>query len=416
MLPLGLHIALRHLIHRRRQTLVSLLGVAMGVAFFIGIASMMQGFQRDFVARIIDVQPHVIVKDDVRTPPRQAVERLYDGASDAIDLRGLKPRDEIRGIRGARNVLAVLEEMPGVQVAPALSGNLLLRFGSKDLSVNVTGIVPERERKVTHLEKDMVSGSLDSLYTTSNAIIIGDGVAKKAGIKKDDLISAVSPIGVVLKMKVVGIFSSGITLMDNFDTYVLLKKAQVLQNRTNVVNRINIRLDDVEQAGPLAAMIERQFGYRAEPWQEQSRNVLGIFVIQNAIMYSTVGAILIVSCFGIFNVISTVVFEKTRDIGILKSMGFRDRDITRIFLMEGLVMGVVGTIIGWGLGWLLVEFMGSLHFEMEGFVKTQGLILYRTPRHYAIAALVAICSATFAAWVPARRAATFNPVDIVRGN
>lgn len=412
-LPLGLDIALQHLIHRRRQTLVSLLGVSLGVAFFIGISSMMQGFQRDFIARIIDVQPHIIVKDEVRAAPRQPVERAYpDGA---VELRGLKPKEEVRGIRGARNMLAALEELPGIHVAPALSGNLLLRFGGKDVSVNVTGIDPHRERRVTHIEKDLLAGTLDALYTTSNAIILGEGVAAKAGIRKDDLISAVSPAGVMLKMKVVGIFRSNITLLDNFEVYVLLKKAQVLANRPNVINRLNLRLEDVEQAAPLAAAIEKQYGYRSEPWQEQSRNVLGIFVIQNAIMYSTVSAILIVACFGIFNVISTVVFEKTRDIGILKSMGFRDKDIRRIFVMEGLIVGIVGTLIGWLMGWGLIEFMASLKFAMEGFIKSEGLILYRTPRHYAVSAVVAIASATLAAWVPARRASKLNPVDIVRG-
>lgn len=412
-LPLGLDIALQHLLHRRRQTLVSLLGVSLGVAFFIGISAMMQGFQKDFIARIIDVQPHVIVKDEVRTAPRQPAERAYPDA--AVAIRGIKPREEIRGIRGARNMLASLEDIPGIHVAPALSGNLLLRFGGKDVSVNVTGIDPARERKVTHIEKDLLSGSLDALYTTSNAIILGEGVAAKAGIRKDDLISAVSPVGVVLKMKVVGIFRSNITLIDNFEVYVLLKKAQVLANRPNVVNRLNLRLEDVEQASPLAAAIEKQYGYRSEPWQEQSRNVLGIFVIQNAIMYSTVTAILIVACFGIFNVISTVVFEKTRDIGILKSMGFRDSDIRRIFVMEGLMVGILGTLIGWSMGWGLIEFMASLKFNMEGFVKAEGFILYRTPRHYILSAAMAIISATLAAWLPARRASRLNPVDIVRG-
>lgn len=413
-LPLGLDIALQHLLHRRRQTLVSLLGVSLGVAFFIAIASMMQGFQRDFIARIIDIQPHIIVKDDFREPPRQPVDQFYGGG--AVLLHGLKPREETRGIRGARNILAVLDEEGGIHVAPTLSGNILLRFGGKDVSANVTGIVPEQQRKVTHLEKDLIAGTgLDALYTTANGIIIGDGVAKRGGIRMDDLISVVSPVGVVLKMKVVGIFSSGITLVDNFETYVLLKKAQVLESRANVINRINIRLDDVEQAAALAARIERQFGYRTEPWQEQSRNVLGIFVIQNVIMYSTVSAILIVACFGIFNVISTVVFEKTRDIGILKSMGFLDADIRRIFLMEGLMVGILGTLIGWGLGYGIVEFMGTLKFDMEGFVKAQGFILYRTPRHYLISGGMAILSATLAAWVPARRASRLNPVDIVRG-
>ncbi|MFD2232990.1 ABC transporter permease [Phaeospirillum tilakii] len=412
-LALELDIALRHLSHRRRQTVMSLLGVMLGVAFFIAIAAMLQGFQQDFIARIIDIQPHIVVMDEHRTPPLQPVERLYpDGA---VDLRGVKPRDENRGLRGARNILAELETLPGVRVAPALSGNALIHFGGKDLPVNLIGIVPEQERKVTHIEKDLLSGTLDALYSHSNAIILGEGLAQKAAIKKDDLISVASPTGTLLKMKVVGLFSSGITGMDNFNGYVLLKKAQVLQERLNIVNRINLRLDDVEQARPLAARIEREYGYRAESWQEQSRNVLSLYVIQNATMYPTVSAILVVACFGIFNVISTMVFEKTRDIGILKSMGFRDRDISRIFLLEGLIVGVIGTLLGWALGWALVEFMGSLKFEMEGFVKTHGLILLRSPRPYLIGGGMAILSATFAAWLPARRAARLNPVDIVRG-
>jgi lipoprotein-releasing system permease protein len=97
-------------------------------------------------------------------------------------------------------------------------------------------------------------------------------------------------------------------------------------------------------------------------------------------------------------------------------MGFRDRDVRRIFVMEGLIVGLIGTLIGWAMGWGLIEFMGSLKFEMEGFVKAQGFILYRTPRHYIISAAMAIVSATLAAWVPARRASRLNPVDIVRGS
>lgn len=412
-LPLTLDIALRHLLHRRRQTLTSLAGVSLGVAFFIAIASMMQGFQRDFVNRIINVQPHIIVKDEFRTPPPQPVDRLFPSA--AVELRGVKPREEVRGLRGARSIIDVLETIPGIHVAPTLSGQILLRFGAKDVSANITGIVPEKERRVTTLEKDLLSGSLDDLYTTANGLIVGEGIAEKAGLKPGDLVSAISPEGVMMKMKVVAIFRSGVTLMDNFDTYALLKKAQVLQNRPNVINRIRIRLDDVEKAADLARQVESRFGYRAEPWQEQSRNVLGIFVIQNVIMYSTVGAILIVACFGIFNVISTVVFEKTRDIGILKSMGFRENDIRRVFLLQGLAVGIIGTLVGWALGYALVEYMASLEFSMEGFVRAQGFVLYRTPRHYLISGAMAVAAATLAAWLPARRASRLNPVEIVRG-
>jgi len=108
----------------------------------------------------------------------------------------------------------------------------------------------------------------------------------------------------------------------------------VLQDRSNVVNQIRIRLADVSQAEPLARRIEKQIRYRTESWEETNSNVLSLFVIQNSIMYSVVGAILLVTAFGIYNIISTVVFEKTHDIAILRSMGFAQGDILAIFLSK----------------------------------------------------------------------------------
>ncbi len=412
-MPLALEFALSHLRVRRRQTLVSVLGAALGVGFFIGIAAMMQGFQRDFVARVIDVQPHITIKDEFRTPLPQPAEEAF--ASGAVELRDLKPIDEVRGIRNARAIVDSLREFPGVRVSPVLTGQVLLRFGAKDVAASITGIEPENERFVGTLEKDLTAGSLLALRTAPNAIILGQGVADKAGVRLGDTISAVSPEGVALKMTVVGLFATGIVATDNFDTYTLLKKAQILQNRPNVINRIRLKLDEVTTASDLAHRIESRFGYRAESWEEASRNVLGLFVIQNGIMYSTVGAILIVASFGIFNVISTVVYEKTRDIAILKSMGFSEADIRNIFVLEGFVVGVIGTLVGWLIGYGLIALMGSFHFKMEGFVKVQGFILYRTPKHYLISGAIATATATFAAWLPARRAARLNPVDILRG-
>jgi len=412
-LGLAVEIALSHLLRRRRQTLVSVLGVALGVGFFIAMAAMMQGFQKDFVARVIDVQPHIVVKDEFRAPPRQPVYDAFPQAQ--IGLRGLKPREEVRGIRNAQAVMERLGGLPGVVLAPTLNGQVLLRFGARDVAATAIGIEPASERRVSNLEKDLVAGSLDALLATANGIILGEGVAQKAGVGMDDLISVVSPDGVVMKMKVVGIFNTGITTIDNFETYMLLKKAQVLQGRPNVVNRIRLKLADVEQAQALAARIEMQVGYRTESWQESNSNVLGIFVIQNAIMYSTVGAIMLVACFGIFNIISTVVFEKSRDIAIIKAIGFPEATIRRIFVLEGLAVGLIGTLCGWMLGLALTEILASINFKIEGFIKTQGFILHRTIVHYLISGGLAIAAATFAAWLPARRAAGLNPVDIVRG-
>ncbi len=412
-MPLVLDIALTHLRHRKRQSLVSVLGVAMGVGFFIAMAALMQGFQSYFITKVIDVWPHVVMKDEFRTAPRQPAEVLFEAG--ALRLDGVKPRDELRGIRDARVALAEINRMPGVTAAPTLRGQVFLRYGTRDVSATMVGIDPERERTVSQLEKDLVAGNLNALYSAANGLILGEGVARKIGAEMGDTLTAISPAGVVLKMKVIGIFRTGITVIDNFETYTLLKKAQVLQGRPNVINQIRIRLADVKQARTIAGRLEARYGYRTESWEETYENILGIFVIQNGIMYSSVGAILIVAAFGIFNIISTVIHEKTRDIAILKSMGFAERDIRRIFLLEGLLVGIAGTLIGWALGQGLTRLLSVVRFNIEGFVTAQGFFLYYTINHYLIAGSFALVSSVFAAYLPARKAARLNPVEIIRG-
>ena len=408
-----LDIAVTHLVHRKRQTLVSVLGVAMGVGFFIGMAAMMQGFQRYFVAKTIDVSPHIIIKDEYRTPPPQPVEQYYRAG--AIRLLNVQPRDERRGIKNGMAVVDAIARQPDVAVAPTLAGQIFLRYGTKDVSATLYGIEPEKERRVTYLEQDLVAGSLNGLYTTANGIILGSGLADKVGAATGDTLSIISPAGVILKMKVVGVFRSGVTAKDNYESFALLKKAQILQDRANVVNQIRIRLRDIDQAAALARSLETRYGYRTESWEETNKNVLGIFVIQNGIMYSTVSAILIVAAFGIFNIITTVIHEKERDIAILKSIGFEEGAIRGIFLLEGAVVGVVGTLIGWALGYGLTELLASVRFNVEGFVKTEGFVLYYTFRHYLIAGLFAMIASLVASYLPARKAAAVNPVDIIRG-
>ncbi|MFM8989478.1 MAG: ABC transporter permease, partial [Alphaproteobacteria bacterium] len=164
---LALDLALAHVVRRRRQSFVSVLGVTLGVGFFIAMAAMMQGFQRDFVARVVDVQPHVVVKDEARRRPAQAAERAA-GPRAAVELHGEKPVDEPRGIRGARAIAAALGDMPGVAVAPTLAGQVFLRYGTREVAATLTGIETAAERRVANLERDLVEGSLDALHAVAN--------------------------------------------------------------------------------------------------------------------------------------------------------------------------------------------------------------------------------------------------------
>ena len=410
---LKLDIALTHLKARKRQTLVSVLGVAMGVGFFIAIASLMQGFQEDLVRRVIDNSPHITMKDEFRDPPLQPIEIAYAGG--AFALRGVKPKTEIRGIRRAGQIMQALTTWQGLTVSQVLQGQGFLRYGSKERSATITGIEPDRERLVTRIEKDIVEGSIDSLKTAANGIILGRGLARRLALQMNDTVTVTSPTGVIIRMKVVGISHTGVLAFDEANAYVLLKKNQILQGKTNIVNQIRMRADDINESRAIAAKVESRFGYKSESWDEANEGVFGVFFIQNMIMYSVTSAILVVACFGIFNIISTVIFEKTRDIAIMKSMGFAEGDVRTIFLLEGLALGAIGAGIGCALGLALTYMLSVIRFKAVGLVEIQQFILKWSVWHYAIASGIAMVSAVAAAYIPSRRAAKVNPVEIVRG-
>jgi len=406
-------IARAYVTSRPRQTMVSVLGVTMGVGFYVGISALMQGFQADFVKRIVDISPHVVIRDEFRVPPPQPVATEHKDW--AVELRGVKPRDEPRGIRSADAILTALAAEKGMSFAPTLTGQAFLRYGGKDTGLTVMGIDAMKERPVSSLATDMIDGSLDDLAENANGIIIGRGAAKKSGAVRGSNVTLVASSGVTLQMKVVGIFETGIVQLDDSQAYIQIKKNQVLQRRTDVVNQIRIRLAEIDAADAVAARIEAQHGFKTESWRETNQNIFGIFVIQNGIMYSTVGAILIVSGFGIYNIVSTVVNEKRHDVAILKSIGFSETDIRRIFLMQGLIVGVVGTLLGWLLGFLLIQLLASIKFDIEGMIRTQGFVLNRSFWSYAIGGGIAILVSALAAYLPARKAAALNPVDVIRG-
>lgn len=410
-----LDIALTHMTGRIRQTAISIIGVTLGVSFFIAMAAMMQGFQSFFTQKIIDVSPHIIMEDEYRERPRQPITLVYDPQQTAIFLRGIKPKEEIRGIKGAEKIIAALEDTKGIYVSPMLEGQIFYRYGSTDVSSGLKGIDPKKERKITKLEQDMVEGKLDDLLTHTNAVIMGKELADDLNAHVGDTLTGISVAGLVKKMKVVGIFRTGITEIDKTVSYTLLKDAQVLQNRPNVINAIRFALDAPDDAQTIAKSIEDRFKYKAVSWQEANQGILSVFIIQNTIMYTTTGAILLVACFGIFNIISTLINEKARDIAILKSMGFTEHDIQIIFILQGILIGFSGMVLGWGLGYVLSVALEHVEIKMEAIITTEHLHIIYDVTYYIIGGVACMVAATFAAWLPARKAALLKPVDIIRG-
>ena len=406
-------IALSHLRSRRRQTIVSLLGVVLGVAFFLAVSALMRGSERDLIERLVDSSPHITVRDEYRDPHPQPAALRFPGG--AVAIRGVKPRAERRGIRQYVQKLATIDAIGQLQAAPVLVGQAIFSFAGRDEAVTLSGIVPARMKGVSTIEEDIVAGSLDAVDVNPNGIIIGRALAKKLSLSMGDTVTVVSPVGNVRAMKIVGLFETGNAGYDESQTFAQLTRVQALMNRPNVANTIVVRLEDAYRARDTAAFIERSTGYKSVSWQEASKDLLDALVVRNVIMYTVVGAILLVACFGIYNVISTVVLEKTRDIAILKSMGFHARDIRRIFVIEGAIIGLGGSLLGAAMGSGMMRAIEQVEIKPPGATEPVNLPIYWGADQFAIAVGFAVLSAVVAAWLPARKGGRVQPVDILRG-
>jgi len=244
-------------------------------------------------------------------------------------------------------------------------------------------------------------------------VIIGEEMAARLGVGMGDVVAATSPSGATRSLKIVGLFKRGQTALTESSGYVLLREAQSLLERPFIINRIGIRLRDPDGADRVAGQLERRFGYKAQSWQERSSDILAVLVTRNLIMYTVVSAILLVANFGIYTAVSNSVADKKRDIAILRSIGFSEADLQLVFVAEGLMVATMGIAVGWLLGYGLMGILGSLRFPIAG--EAEQLPLDRGFRQYAIAACASLLSGVVAAWLPARKAARVDPVDILRG-
>jgi lipoprotein-releasing system permease protein len=376
------------------------------------MAALMQGSQEDFVRQLVDTMPHVEITDETRTPAPQPAERAFAAA----EYFGLRPVDDRRGIRNPTAARAALEAWVPGRIAPALRTQALVRYAGQEAAVTVTGIEPERESTVSSVAGDFTAGSFASLAAGGSNVAIGSALADKLGTRLGATIDLVAASGEVRRYRVVGLFHTGAQARDEGEVFVGMKTAQILAGRPNVINDVRIRLDDPGEARAVATRAEAQLGYKAVSWQEANESIMEVLIIRNVIMYTVVAAILLVAGFGIFNIVSTITHEKARDIAILKSLGFREADMRRLFLVEGLAIGIAGSILGWGVGFGLSLLLASVRFELSGPMgEMTGLPLAWSAWHYAIAAGFALIAAAVAGYLPARRAARLNPVDIIRG-
>lgn len=409
-------ISIRYFLAHTRQSLVCIGGVTISVMMFIVMTAMMSGFTDKFIIETVESSGHLTIHDEPRESRTKILELVYTDPNAMLVVHGVKPRERVKQIKNAAGLIRKVRQMPGINAAaPMVNDGAIATYGTKTINVDVLGVEPEQQVRVTTIGTKLTSGDFSRLKTAADGIVIGQGIADVLGAQLDDTIVLTSASGGRANAKVVGIFETGVTPVDYSRCYMLLSNAQTLLGRKNIINEIVVRLDDYTDAQAYASQIEAVAGYRTESWQESNANFLKIFAVQTVITYFITAALLVVAAFGVLNILIMAVLERVNDIAILKSFGLSRADITQIYVIQGLVIGLVGSVTGLICGKIAVEGLRRLPIQMEGLVKAEGLLMSEHRSQYVVAFIGSLLVVMLAAVYPARRAATYDPVEVIRG-
>jgi lipoprotein-releasing system permease protein len=409
-------ISIRYLLSHLRQTLVCIAGVVISVLMFITMDAMMQGFTDKFIIETVESSGHITVHDEPRETETKILQQAYTDPNALLAVEGVKPREQIKKIKNPTGMIATIRRMPHVVAATSVvTGDAVISYGSKTYAFQLDGVDPEQQVRVTTIGDKVTDGAFERLKKSSDGIVLGRGIAQTIGARIDDSITVTSATGGRVFAKVVGIFDTGVTPVDYGRAYMLINSAQTLLDKKSVVNEIVVRLDDYTLAREVAAQIEAISGYKTYSWQEANENFLKIFKIQTIITFFITGALLVVAAFGVLNILIMAVLERVNDIAILKSFGLSRADITQIYVFQGAVIGLIGTTLGLILGKFAIEGLRRLPLQVEGLVKSDGLLMSEHTSTYVMAFVGSILVVLLAAVYPAYRAAKYDPVEVIRG-
>jgi lipoprotein-releasing system permease protein len=404
-LPYELFIALRYLLARRKQafisliSLISVLGVAVGVMALLITLALMTGLQGELRDRIVGSSAHVFV----------------------VRAGGLgETQEEVNRMRQIPRV---------VGAAPVVLGQGIARSAGTNEFVTIKGIDPALENTVTNVGRSLLKGSLDALVATPSAtpgIVIGKELAQKLGVTIGDGIEVLvpegtlSPFGMLPRtytFKVVGIFSLGLYEFDATYGYINLSVAERMLDRARP-DFIELRVDELFHAQQVAASIPAKLGaeYGAQDWSDMNKSLFSALWLEKMGMSIAIGLIVMVAALNIIASLILLVMEKTRDIAILKTMGSSSASIRRIFMLQGLIIGLIGTIAGAIGGCILIYVLD--HYKLISVpldVYQISHVPFRLqPLDFVVVIVAAVLVCFLATVYPSRQAAKLDPAQALR--
>jgi lipoprotein-releasing system permease protein len=391
----------------RRQTAVAILGVLIGMAVYMFMNSMNEGFNRTSNESFFKSTPHLrIYRDDQISVP---LEEISDAQVVIINPKIVPNAAKINDPYSVVKVVSQFKEVK--VVVPQVALNVFYNNGNSQISGKTVGFEPLRGNEMFNIKSFMVQGNYEDLRGVANGIVIGSGIAEKMNLETGDQLNITSSKGVNKVLKIVGVFQTNNSNEDKTKSYVDISTAQQLLKESNAyVSDINVNFYDFEKAPDFAESFSSTFGYKAEDWQAANAAFVAASDMRTIVITFVSLTLLLVSGFGIYNILNMTVSQKINDIAILKAMGFNGRDVIRIFVTQAMTVGVIGVSLGIGVALLLIQVMKHVYIGGDiGYfpIRFEPWIFMR-------GTFIGLFITFLAGYIPARKAASVDPVTIFR--
>lgn len=397
-------LAWRYVLTSRGQTGLTVAAVAAAVCLITFINCLLTGVQSRFIRDLIGSMAHISVKMPDPDPKPLSGDKYATTVQKQLQQR--------TDLQRPGHLETLLHQFPHVQhTASSVGGQAFLIRGVRQFGVTVRGAEPAKQENISGLNDDMVQGRWLSIGPSD--IVIGFKLAQDTGVKLGDTVTVISSERVQQRFVVAGIFDTGQVQVDGSTVFMTLRAAQQLFATGTDAKSISIKLDDPWQAGEVSQMIADSLGLKTENWMEEQAQLVNAFAAQNSTRVMISFFSLAASAFGIASVLIVSVFQRSRQIGILKSMGAKDAQILRVFALQGLFISVIGAVVGAVSAYGLLTFLSGFK-QVARFGKSDQLFpVILDPKTFALAMLAAIVATLLASLLPALRAARTNPVEVI---